>query len=45
MKYTAEELEAYTIMEAFEQWEPTEEDLARMLIEDEAHRNNYRVKA
>lgn len=45
MKYTPEEHEAYAIMEEFEQWEPTEEDLALMLIEDEARRNNYRVKA
>lgn len=43
--YPTEEAEAYAIMEEFEQWEPTKEDLAQMLLEDEARRNNYRVKA
>ena len=43
--YPTEEAEAYAIIKAFERWEPTEEDLAQMLIEDEARRNNYRVKA
>jgi hypothetical protein len=45
MQYTPEERDAYAIMEEFEQWQPTEEDLALMLIEDEARRNEYRVKA
>ena len=43
--YPTEEAEAYAIMATFADYEPTEEDLAYMLAEDEAVRNNYRVKA
>ena len=43
--YPTEEAEAYAIMERFEEYEPTEEDLAYMLAENEAVRNQYRVRA
>ena len=43
--YPTEEAEAYAIMATFAEYEPTEEDLAYMLAEDEAIRNNYRVRA
>lgn len=43
--FPTEEAEAYAIMATFAEYEPTEEDLAYMLAEDEAIRNNYRVRA
>lgn len=43
--FPTEEAEAFAIMKTFAEYEPTEEDLAYMLAEDEAVRKNYKVTA